>query len=321
MNTSHSAIPDLAMRFLEPDAFIWGTFAAADGAQLRWGHLPAPNPRADCVLVGGLTEFVEKYFETMVDLSRLGLSVWCLDWRGQGRSTRQEDLPHRPHRRDYDRDAADLRTFTEKMVIGGRPRVLVAHSMGAAISLLALAQPPQLFAGAVLSAPMLGLYTPPVPRFFARLVAAVNVWLGCERAFAPGLGPWKPDSTLSAETSRVSHDPERCRMQQVWYAAQPGLRVDGATYGWVHSALAVTGRAHDPALLKRIAVPVLVGSPGEEYYVDPAATEKALRYLPRGRLISYPGARHELFMERDDFRGPWLSEIGAFLVDALEPRT
>src|SRR5256885_8029864 len=80
--------PALPRRFLSPDGFQWGMYETADGARLRWGHLAAATPRATCVLVGGYAEFIEKYFETIVDLTRLDVSVWCLDWRGQGRSTR-----------------------------------------------------------------------------------------------------------------------------------------------------------------------------------------------------------------------------------------
>ena len=81
-------VPRLPARFLEPPGFVWGSFAAPDGAKLRWGHLPAANPRVECVMVGGFTECVEKYFETTADFAARGLSVWCLDWRGQGGSER-----------------------------------------------------------------------------------------------------------------------------------------------------------------------------------------------------------------------------------------
>src|SRR5438477_12805164 len=84
--TGLRAAPALAARFLEPAGFEWGRFVGSDGVALRWGRLAAPAPAIDCVLVGGLTEFVEKYFETMRDLVARGLAVWCLDWRGQGGS-------------------------------------------------------------------------------------------------------------------------------------------------------------------------------------------------------------------------------------------
>ena len=68
-------VPQLPARFLEPRGFVWGSFAAPDGAKLRWGHLPAANPRVECVMVGGFTECIEKYFETTADLAARGVSV------------------------------------------------------------------------------------------------------------------------------------------------------------------------------------------------------------------------------------------------------
>ena len=46
---------------------------------LRWGHLAAEKPRAECVFVGGFGDFIEKQFETIRDLAARGFSVWCLD--------------------------------------------------------------------------------------------------------------------------------------------------------------------------------------------------------------------------------------------------
>src|SRR5215475_12422810 len=133
-----ASVPQLASRFLEPSGFVWGTLVAGDGATMRWGHLPAPTPRADCVMVGGFTECIEKYFETMVDLAALGLSVWCLDWRGQGGSERPRRLPSRPRPRRFDRDANELALFARTLPAAGSPRILIGHSMGGAIALLCL---------------------------------------------------------------------------------------------------------------------------------------------------------------------------------------
>ena len=105
------AVPPFPARFLEPPGFAWGNFTAPDGATLRWGHLPAAETRVECVMVGGFTECIEKYFETTADLAARGLSVWCLDWRGQGGSARPRRWPSRPRPRRYDRDARDLALF------------------------------------------------------------------------------------------------------------------------------------------------------------------------------------------------------------------
>ncbi|TAL00895.1 MAG: alpha/beta hydrolase, partial [Rhodospirillaceae bacterium] len=293
-NQFPAAPPGLPSRFQAPAGFQWGTFETADGARLRWGHLPAAMPRAECVLVGGFAEFVEKYFETIADLSQRGFSVWCLDWRGQGRSTRPTRHPSRPRRRDFDRDADDLIAFTRHVLPGRHPRILIAHSMGGAIALLALVRAPALFTAAVLSAPMLGVHTAPVPGLIARVLAVLGVVWGFAREFAPGRGPWAPDPRLSAETSLTSHDPIRCTVQQAWYTAQPDLRVDGPTYGWVQSALEITDRLRDPAIFPAISVPILIGCPGDEHFVDPEAEKRTATRLSHGKLVSYPTARHEL---------------------------
>src|SRR5215813_15155165 len=144
--------PSLPARFLEPPGFTWGSLATPDGVRLRWGHLPADQPRADCVMVGGFSECIEKYFETIADLAARGLSVWCLDWRGQGGSERPRRLASRARPRRYDRDAADLALFTQSLPLTGHPRFLIAHSMGGAIALLCLHRFSGLFNAAILSA-------------------------------------------------------------------------------------------------------------------------------------------------------------------------
>ena len=111
--------PVLPERFLVPPGFIWGEFPTDDGAVLRWGHLAARNPHAECVLVGGFGDFVEKQFETIRDLAARGLSVWCLDWRGQGGSTRPKRWPHRPRARRFERDAAELAAFAAAKLQSG----------------------------------------------------------------------------------------------------------------------------------------------------------------------------------------------------------
>ena len=116
--------PALPERFLPPSGFIWGSFTAADGAVLRWGHLPVATPRAECVMVGGFGEFIEKQFETVRDLAARGIAVWCLDWRGQGGSIRPRRLPTRPRARKFDRDAEDLAAFAAEKLRGPLPRLL-----------------------------------------------------------------------------------------------------------------------------------------------------------------------------------------------------
>ena len=79
----------------------------------------------------------------MRDLAQRDIAVWCLDWRGQGGSERETLLSSRPRARDFAQDARDLAAFIETLMPRETlPRILIAHSMGAAIGLLALQKKP-----------------------------------------------------------------------------------------------------------------------------------------------------------------------------------
>ncbi len=293
----------------------WGRFPAEGGASLRWAHLaaqPSSRPPVNCVLVGGFSEFIEKYFETIRDLTARGINVWCLDWRGQGGSERDPSLPTRPLARDFERDARDLTAFTEAMLPKDQCRLLVAHSMGGAIALLALHHKADLVNAAILSAPMLKIETG-VPRFVAWGLAWFMTTIGFKRMFVPGAHPWTYDERLSPETSPTSNDPERCLIQRTWFDSQPRLRVDGPTYGWLYASLRMTRNFSTPGYLEKITIPVLLGSAGRERFVNPRKHRRAAIYMPDCRLVEFPTAKHELFMEADSYRDAWFAEIDAFI--------
>jgi lysophospholipase len=307
--------PVLSERFLVPPGFVWGGFATADGAVLRWGYLAAQNPYAECVLVGGFGDFIEKQFETIRDLAARGLSVWCLDWRGQGGSTRPKRWPHRPRARRFERDAAELAAFAGAKLRSGLPRVLIAHSMGGAIALLCLRHHPSLFQAAILSAPMLGLLHGRAPPTLLRAVTGPARLTPLGLCRLPGTYRWRPNSPPTPERSRISSDPERCRIRYAWITSEPALRLDQPTYGWLDPALALIGRIGKPRFLAAIKTPILLGSAGREHVVAPAAHHRAARRLPDCTLVELPDSKHEPFMERDAIRNRWFEEIDHFLAE------
>jgi lysophospholipase len=311
------SVPLFPARFLEPPGFAWGSFAVPDGAKLRWGHLPAAVPRAECVMVGGFTECIEKYFETTVDLAARSLSVWCLDWRGQGGSERPRRWPTRPRPRRYDRDASELALFTETLPPARHPRLLIAHSMGGAIALVCLRQFPGLFDAAILSAPMLGIRTGRVPRSVARCVTTAARASGLGLCFIPGAGRWRADRIPSPEGSRISSDPERCRLQYGWFSARAQLRVDEPTYGWLDEAFRLVARINRSEFLAEIDTPILLASAGIECFVEPEAHRRATRLLPDCTLIEFPDSKHEPFLEQDAIRDRWLDAIDRFVAERL----
>ena len=309
--------PALPERFLPPPEFVWGNFAANDGALLRWGHLPVRQPRAACVIGVGFGEFIEKHFETMRDLAARGIAVWCLDWRGQGRSIRPSRFPTRPRARNFDRDAYDLAEFAAAELPTGLPRLLVAHSMGGAIALLCLRRYPELFAGAVLSSPMVGLRTGRVPPTLIRCITRPARAAGLGHCFIPGAREWRPDHIPTPERSRATADAERCQLRHAWFSADPELRLDQATYGWVDSALGLVARISKPEFLRAIDTPILIGHPERDMVVSRAAQRRAARFLPNCTLVELAQSKHDPFLECDPIRDYWLTCLDRFIAGRI----
>ena len=309
--------PPLAERFLAPPGFVWGRFPTADGAVLRWGYLAADDARAQCVLVGGFGDFIEKQFETIRDLAARGLSVWCFDWRGQGGSTRPKRWPNRPRARRFDRDAAELAQFAAAKLDADLPRVLIAHSMGGAIALVCLHDHPELFDAAVLSAPMLGLLSGRTPSILLRALTGPARLTPLGLCRLPGTRRWQPERPPTPERSRISSDAERCCIRHAWVSTEPGLRLDQPTYGWLDPALALIGRIGKPRFLSAIRTPILLGSAGREHVVAPAAHRRAAQHLPDCTLFELPESKHEPFLECDAIRDRWFTRIDGFLTERL----
>jgi lysophospholipase len=79
---------------LDGTRHVSGHFSTRDGRRLRYAifksaHLRASHaPRGTIVLLHGRNEYIEKYFETIADLTAMGFWVATFDWRGQGASER-----------------------------------------------------------------------------------------------------------------------------------------------------------------------------------------------------------------------------------------
>src|SRR6185295_18586729 len=131
----------------------------AGGARLRAAvFTPGGRARGTVVLSGGRSEPIEKYYEVIRDFMARGFVVLAHDWRGQGLSARE--LPDRlkGHARGYKSFLEDYRRLLDAYEARlPKPWIAVGHSMGGCLTLLALAHGEKRFAGAALSAPMLGL--------------------------------------------------------------------------------------------------------------------------------------------------------------------
>jgi lysophospholipase len=192
--------------------------------------------------------------------------------------------------------------------------------MGGAVALLCLHRYPGLFDAAILSAPMLGIRTGGLPPALMRCITGLTRATGLGICFVPGASRWSPDRIPTPERSRVSNDPDRCRLQYAWFSAYTALRVDAPTWGWLDTALRLAARMAKNEFLAGINTPILLASAGLETFLSPEAHRRAARLLPDCTLVEFPDSKHEPFLERDAIRDSWFAAIDRFVAERLAKR-
>jgi lysophospholipase len=309
-------LDDAAPLIATPDAPVpEGAEAAwvigAGGARLRAAlFTPKGRARGSIVLSGGRTEAIEKYFEVIQDLMDRGFVVLAHDWRGQGLSHRTLGDPLKGHADGSKPFMDDFRILLD--TYAGRlpkPWVAMGHSMGGCLTLLAMAGGEERFAGAIFSAPMLGIQTGGRSLAAARMLVRVAKLFGRGRRYMLN-DPGKPFDD-AFDTNVLTHDRRRFARACGQLAAEPKLALGAPTWAWLDFALKATADLARPERLSHITVPVIIVSAEDDKLVDNAAQQAAARHLPQGKFINVPGAYHEILMETDPMRNIFMKALDA----------
>ena len=278
----------------------------------RWLLTTQPSI-GSVILLGGRKEFLEKYVETANDLNRLGFDVYSFDWRGQGLSTRILSDRTKGFINDYREYVFDLNEFVDKVVPShtNKPIYFLAHSMGAHIVLLYLKRSSMRIDGAVLSAPMLDIFTEPYPKWMVRLLIRMAIKLKCHHAVVPGSRK-RLEREVHFDNNPLTSDPQRFNVEKRALAANPELAVDAITFGWLSATIESINAVKASGFLETIATPILIVSAGADQVVSVGAQKEACRRLPNCRLSMISSSRHEILMETDVIRNIFWREFRSF---------
>ncbi|MCB1620975.1 MAG: lysophospholipase [Thiothrix sp.] len=256
-------------------------FSASDGVQLamaRWK--PAGRARANILLLHGFNEYSGAFDSVGQALAQRRFAVWAVDQRGFGRS------PYRGLWSSAERMAADVRELAV-LIKGSEPElplVLLGHSMGGAVALLAAGQGTLRADAVVLAAP--AVWTRDSQPFFQRWI------LDVARTLTPA---WSPSGEGLVQASdnipllrRIWSSPWMLRTTRMDTLA--GL-VDLMDKGF--------------AAASEIRVPVLLLYGDKDQLVPRAPIDRLWNRLPKTgktRQIRYPDGWHMLMRDLEGTR-------------------
>jgi len=302
------------------------TLMTPDKRQLRAGIWELPEgqvPRGICVLLQGLSEFLEKYGEVANELKARGFIVASLDWRSQGASERRMSGNRAGHVRTFDEYDSDFAALLVQAVEpiqraqsasarGPLPVIVLAHSMGAHILLRFLHDHPRRFAGAVLIAPLMDIDTGKYsPGFTKTLTFMLNLHKASPR-FVFGMEERDP-LQISFENNAVTSDRERYERNRGFLQAQPFLRIYGPTFGWLGAAFRSLRRIHRRGFAEAITTPLLVIGAGRDRITPTPPIRDFVKRLPNANYVEIEDAEHEILMENDAIRARFWREFDAFV--------
>jgi lysophospholipase len=301
-----------------------GRFTGVGGVEIAYMTFIQPDEKGAVVISSGRTESYVKYKELIHDLGRLGYSVYIHDHRGQGFSQRLLPDPYKGHVEQFDDYVQDLDRFVRTVVLT-RPHktlFLLAHSMGGAIATRYIEQYPQVFAAAALSSPM---HAPNAKILISAESSCLwfeSTDLVCKDCYA-GFVP-KPYNPQPFEGNEYTHSSERYTIFRDAYRKDPQVQLGGPTRAWAAQACAETAILASDA--RRIRIPVLVLQAGADTAVTPEGQNEFCASLLKSTghacyqngPIRFEGARHELFIEADEYRIPALNTILDFFAERLQ---
>jgi lysophospholipase len=297
-----------------PEGGQSGHVTGFDGIRCRYALFPhrGSRPRGTAILLQGRNECIEKYFETVRDLQRLGFGAALIDWRGQGGSDRLLRDPRRGHVDGFLDYVGDLERFFSEVVLPDcrGPYHILAHSTGALVALLAAPRLVNRVDRTVLCAPLL--------EFAGTGMSPASVERLAGTLYALGLGTM----TMGGRTRRLApaalaqsvltSDPRRHARNAALFEAHPELFLGGPTVGWVRAAALAARAVRAPEFLAALRMPILIVAAGADRVVSTAAAERYGRALRTGSCVTIDGARHEILQEQDRYREQLLAAFDAF---------
>ena len=317
----------------------FGTFQGSEGIEIAYGIFEQENEKGALIVLHGTNETALKYAEMIYDLQSSGLSVYIMEHRGHGNSGRMLTDTEQDRRKvyidDFDNYIKDVKLFYDTIVMKkNHDKVFImAHSLGGCIAVRYLETYPDDFHAAVLSSPMLHIISAHpfrVDERVAHSMTSTMVALGMGKDYA--LGMEEAEVLVDAkdpdkfESELLTKSWKRWRVYNELIETRPHLLAGGAGVTWgvtnrfAKLSYEATFKARSYGEARKIITPILLFQSGEDWLVGPQGAEKLRKRAvncKEFKVIEFPDAYHESYMERDEIREVVVDSTLEFFEDHL----
>lgn len=294
-----------------PEDHKAGYFKGCDGRQLRYALFRSSGQvaKGTIVLLHGRNECIEKYYESIRQLTDAGFWVATFDWRGQGGSERILANKKRGYVRRFKHFEDDLKIFLEQIVLPDAriPFYAMAHSMGGLILLSSAPQIANRIDRIALLSPFVGVKASGFKKIIMRAVLYCFILIGLGRL---PIRRQRRDNNI-LENVLTSSQFRYTRNRQI-YETYPEFETGPPTLKWMHLMLKAISRVTQQSHLEQITIPTIILAGSDDGIVPYEIFEDVSNKFRAGQLIPFDGARHELLNEVDIYREPALAATIAF---------
>ncbi|MCR5230011.1 MAG: alpha/beta hydrolase [Solobacterium sp.] len=282
-----------------------------DGTRLATYRAVNPAEKGSVTMIHGFCEFTGKYHEMIYTFYQMGYSVFFLELRGHGYSECHYPDNRRVYVETFDQYIEDVEAFYDNIVTRYSTsdyRILYAHSMGGAISILYLEKHPDSFTKAILSSPMLQLNFGSVKDWQVQMIVGAARRVRLDQTLTPGAREWTGEYEFE-KSNCMSRN--RYNYHFTLRLNDPRYRTWNSTFTWTKAAV----EAIDSAIYyaKIISIPILLFQAEKDHTVLPGGQNRFAERSWNTKVVVIPGAKHEIYGGTDEIRRMYLDEIDRFI--------
>lgn len=290
-----------------------GQLPSKHKAKVQYYYAIHPNMKGSITIVHGFCEFFAKYHEMFYKFYEQGYSVFFLELRGHGLSSRDVKDPSAVYVHSYDDYVEDVKNVTDQIVLPltkGVEHIIFSHSMGGCVTALYLKKYSGHYDKVIFSSPMFMINYRGVKPWQVKSLATLSDVAKLEKKLIPNATHFTGEDEFE-NSSALDHDRYNYMMDH--RRANTAYQTWSATYGWTIASKEATEQI--PECAKKIEIPVLLLQAGSDTMVDNKGQDQFASLSKTTTLIKFPHSKHEIFNATDEIREKYYDTIFKFIGD------